>query len=387
MTANAPLRMTDPMNQLLTIALYSTLAFCSGCSQPAQQPKTKELQAPPAATVTAQEPDAAAQATRPASDPLPSDPTKFALIISGISGEEGYAKQFDKWAHDLRTAMTERLSFAPDQVWLLNEKGGDGAVRASAEEVKKAFATLKEKTKPDSRVFIFFIGHGTFDGKIAKFNLPGPDLTTADYAALVKNLPTRNLVIINTTSASGEFIKPLSAQGRVIVTATRSGMEQNATRFAEYFIAALSNKRDAAVKADAEAGDAEADADKNGRVSVLEAFNYATKLVNDFYQQEGRLVTEHALLDDNGDGTGHPKAEEGDGALAKVTYFDSLPQVQAGGDEELKKLYADKTRLESDIEQLKARKEQMAADEYETALEKLLIELAQVNQRIRAKQK
>jgi hypothetical protein len=178
---------------------------------------------------------------------------------------------------------------------------------------------------------------------------------------------------MNMASASGEFIKPLSGADRIVITATRSGNEQNATRFAEHFIAALNNP--------------EADADKNGRVSVLEAFSYAGKLTNDSYDQAGKIVTEHALLDDNGDGAGHPKAEAGDGVLAKTTYFDSLPQQRAGGDAELAKLFTDRIRLEGEVEQLKARKDQMKAEDYEAALEKLLIDLAKVSQSIKARQK
>jgi hypothetical protein len=372
------------MNYLLTTFLYTFLACHAGCTPPAQQPNQTGITTPKSETQTASAPSPNLKSAIP--NLQSPDLTKFALIISGISGEEAYAKQFDKWMSDLRATMIERLAFAPDHISMLNEKGVNGATKASAEEVRKAFAGLRNAVKADSRVFIFFIGHGTFADKVSKFNLPGPDLSAEDYAALLKNFPTRNLVIINTTSASGDFIKPLSAQGRVIVTATRSGMEQNATRFAEYFIAALSGRKGEEVRADAEASSVEADADKNGRVSVLEAFDYSVRLVNDFFKQEGRLVTEHALLDDNGDGVGHEKPEAGDGALAKTTYFDSLPAQLAGGDEELKKLFADKARLESEVEQLKARKDQMKAEEYEAGLEKLLIELAQVNQKIKAKQ-
>ncbi len=383
------------MNYLLTTLLFSCLAFFAACAQHSQA-ETQGAKAGAQTTKT----ESNLQTSIPANpqsairNPQSPDSSKFALIISGLSGEESYAKQFDKWTNDLRAALTERLAFAPDHVIVLNEKATSGAARSTAEEVKKAFAALRTNTSADSRVFIFFIGHGTFDNKIARFNLVGADLSGEEYAPLLKNLPTRNLVIINTASASGEFIKPLSAQGRIIITATRSGQEQNATHFAEYFIAALSGKKEdakAAVNADAEAVSAatgfEADTDKNGRVSVLEAFDYAVKLVNDFYNQQGRLITEHALLDDNGDGTGHAKAEAGDGALAKVTYFDSLPAQLARGDEELKKFFAEKARLEGEVEQLKARKEQMKEEEYEAALEKLLIELAQVNQKIKAKQK
>jgi len=361
------------------------MALLAACTQPPQA-----VQQQPAAETKAQTP-APANPQSAVHAPQPADPSKFAFIISGISGEEGYAKQFEKWTNDLSAALTERLGFAPDHVTVLTEKPANGQAKSTAEELKKAFAALRTATRPDSRVFVFFIGHGTFDGKQAKFNLPGPDLSAEEYAAAARALPTRNLVIINMASASGEFIKPLSAPGRIIITATRSGQEQNATRFAEYFIAALSGKpaegAKGEVRADAETNGTEADADKNGRVSVLEAFNYAVKLTNDWYEQQTRLVTEHALIDDNGDGVGHQKAEAGDGALAKTTYFDSLPAQQAGGDEELKKLFGEKARLEGEIEQLKARKDQMKAEEYDAALEKLLIELAQVNQKIKARQK
>jgi hypothetical protein len=150
-------------------------------------------------------------------------------------------------------------------------------------------------------------------------------------------------------------------------------MEQNAPRFAEPFIEAL--------------GNSEADADKNGRVSALEAFEYANKLIAKQFEGKGTLLTEHALLDDNGDGAGHQQVEAGDGGLAKLTYFDSLPKQQAGGDPVLAKLFEDKLRLESEVERLKARKAQMNEDEFYNELEKPLLELARIGQTIRAQKK
>jgi hypothetical protein len=327
--------------------------------------------------VAPQKPVAAKQEDRKAeassSPRLPPDPNKFAVIISGIGGDEAYSTRFAKWAGDLRAALVGRLGFAEERVTALTEKPSEEEQPCSADAVRETFARISNSAKPDNQVFIFFIGHGSFDGKIARFNLMGKDLTAADYAQLIKSLPARKVVVVNMASASGEFIKPLSGPGRVVITATRSGMEQNATRFAEHFIAALGNP--------------EADADKNGRVSAFEAFNYATKLTNDYYEKKGLMATEHALLDDNGDGVGHAKADEGDGTLARTTYFDSLPLQQAGGDEELAKLFTERLRLEGEIERLKARKAQMNEDEYDAALEKLLIEFAKVDQSIKAKRK
>ena len=351
------------IRHLITTTILLILTAGAACAQDVPVAPNKPVAAK-------QEPQ---KAETPSTPSLPPDLNKFAIIISGISGEEAYSTQFTKWGVDLRAVMIERLGFAEDHLMILNEKPAEKEQRCSADTVRDTFVKLRNSVKPDNEVFIFFIGHGSFDGKTAKFNLIGPDLTAADYAQLINNLPSRKIVIVNMASASGEFIKPLSGNGRVVITATRSGQEQNATRFAEYFITAL--------------GNAEADTDKNSRVSALEAFTYATKLTNGFYEQKGRLVTEHALLDDNGDGVGHAKAEEGDGTLAKTTYFDSLPQQRAGGDAELAKLFTERLRLEGEIEQLKARKAQMNEEEYENALEKLLIEFAKISQGIRAKQK
>jgi hypothetical protein len=326
----------------------------------------------PKSPVAAKQEDQKAEAA--SAQRLPPDPNKFAVIISGIGGEEAYSTRFAKWASDLRSALVERLGFAEERVTALTEKPAEEDQPCSPEAVREVFGRIRNSIKPDHQLFIFLIGHGSFDGKNATVNLRGRnDLTAADYAQLIKSLPTRKAVIVNMASASGEFIKPLTGAGRIVITATRSGQEQNATRFAEYFIPALGNP--------------EADTDKNGRISALEAFTYATKLTGEYYQKKGLLVTEHALLDDNGDGVGHAKADEGDGALAKTTYFDSLPLQQAGGDEELAKLFSERLRLEGEIEQLKTRKSQMNEDEYENALEKLLIEFARVGQSIKAKRK
>jgi hypothetical protein len=218
---------------------------------------------------------------------------------------------------------------------------------------------------------VFLVGHGSFDQQTAKFNLVGPDMSAKDFAGLVESLPTRKVVFVNCASSSGEFVKPLAAKDRIVITATRSGSEQNITNFAEFFIQALANST--------------ADADKNGRVSVLEAFDYATKLVAEWYKQKNRLATEHALIEDNGDGVGHEEASGGDGAIAKTTYFDSKTIEEAGADAERARLIEERLRLEREIELLKSRKAEMKADDYEIELERLLVEYATVNQKLKGR--
>jgi hypothetical protein len=327
------------------------------------------------------------QADKPAKTPPrgPVDPSKFALIIAGVGGEETYTKKFTSLATTLRDVLVEQMNFDPAKTLVLTEGlSGDpenaiappdtgSTTRSTAEEVRKAFSTIKSEAKPGNLVLIVLIGHGSADGEVAKFNLIGPDLSAKDYATQLSGLSGRRVIFVNCASSSGPFVKALSGPNRIVITATRSGNEQNATVFAEEFIGALS--------------DDAADADKNGRVSLLEAFNYATKLTADWYKQKNRLATEHALLDDNGDGVGHEAATDGDGSLAKLVYLDSKTIVEAGGDAELVKLLAEKQRIEEAVENLKARKDKMKAEEYDAELEKLLLELAKTNQAIKARQK
>ncbi len=365
----------------LTGLAYASLAMCfafsscgadAGRSSNAQQGNTAQTESQAKAT-TEKKPRAAV------------DPNKYALVVTSAGGEEAYTRKFTDQATRLYDALVNQLGFEERNVFLLTETASGGpengarsddpahSRRATAGEVRKSFAAIRSAANADSLVFIVLIGHGTFDSQQAKFNLIGPDLTARDYADAVAALPTRRIVFVNCASSSGEFIKPLSASGRVVITATRSGNEQNATAFAEHFIASLTGLA--------------ADADKNGRVSVLEAFNYATRTTSDWYKKDKRLATEHALIDDNGDGTGHEEGTPGDGSIAKAVYIDSKPIEQAAGDAELARLLGERPRLEEAIEKLKARKREMKLEDYERELEDLFVELATVNQQIKAKQK
>jgi len=289
------------------------------------------------------------------------DSNKFAVIVTGAAGEAAYGKQFEEWTGQLSSVLSSRLGFEAKQLTIV--KG------ATAEDVKRTFATLKSQLDANNILFLFLIGHGSFDGKESKFNLVGPDLSASEYNTLLSSLPTRRVVVFNMASASGEFIKSLAAKGRIVITATRNGQETNATRFAGYFIAAL-NATDA-------------DTDQDGHTSVLEAFVYANRLTADFYKRAGRLATEHAMLDDNGDGVGHEKVEAGEGLLARATYLDSLSVDEATANVATAKLIRERARLEGEIEQLIARKDNLPESEYETQLERLFIELAKVNRSIK----
>jgi len=234
-------------------------------------------------------------------------------------------------------------------------------------------ALTNELNQSVEELWIVFIGHGTFDGRAAKFNLRGPDISADELAAVLKPCK-RPLAVIDCASASGPFINALSAPGRVIITATRSGYEENVTRFGNYLA------RDAA--------DPAADLDKDGQTSLLEAFLMASRQTADFYKDAGRLATEHSLIDDNGDGLGTP-AEffRGVRAVKKAANGKSVDGVRAHqmnlvrsrSEQELSPaLRARRDELEAQLSALRDRKAQMKEDDYYNQLEKILVETAKL---------
>ncbi len=295
-----------------------------------------------------------------------------ALIVSGAAGGAEYVAQYDRWTAQLSKTLVEALKFDPALVKVLSDTTRS-ADAATAENVRRAIASAATRMTRDDVLFVFLIGHGTFDGTDAKFNLVGPDLESVEWSALLKGIPGR-LVIVNTSSASFPFLERLSGPRRIVITATDSPAQRYDTVFAEYFIRALT--------------DPGADLDKNERVSIWEAFAAASAAVRRHYQQRGQLSTEHALLDDNGDGVGNEVTTPGDdGSLASRTYLDeSLPGAQPT-DELLLKLLQRKATLEAEVDDLKIRRQFLPPAEYAKEFERLMIDLAQVSHDIRQRTK
>ena len=295
--------------------------------------------------------------------------TVHLAVIVGLAGEPEHAEFFQRWASTLVDGATLRLGVPRDHIIYLAELPEKDPKRATGkstkEEIERAFATLAKNSKADDVVFVLLIGHGTFDGKVAKFNLPGPDMTPANFEPLLKSLPSKHIVFVDTTSSSGPFLEALSGPGRTIVTATRTGAERYATLFGGYFVDALMSDG--------------ADADKNHRVTVLEAFNAAKLGVARAYEQQGIMLTEHPLLDDSGDkkGTPDPNADGKNGRVASVLALGTEQASEAmPADPKMRALYEERRDLERRVEGLKLMKTGMEPARYASELEKLLTELA-----------
>jgi hypothetical protein len=317
----------------------------------------------------------------------PSSSTTMVLVM-GAPGAAEFEEQFQRWSVSWEQAAKEsgaalvKIGFEDSFTAAsasLSTNGNDLEVELAVrpvvnelEDRERLRTILREETeKGGGELWLVLIGHGTFDGRQAKFNLRGPDFSAAELAQWLQDA-RRPLVVINCASSSGPFINALSGSGRVIITATKSGYEQNFARFGKFLSEAILNP--------------EADLDKDGQVSILEAFLTASRELKDFYEAEGRLATEHPLLDDNGDGLGTPgdwfrgirpvkKPSEGgapDGLRAHQFHLirtdrerNMLPEIRERRD-----------ALEMKIARLREAKGKLGEDVYYEQLEELLLEVA-----------
>jgi hypothetical protein len=300
------------------------------------------------------------------SDP---DSDKYAVILVGAAVNEERASQFGSWALDLRRSLQEDYGYPAGHLSLLvgsaseDDFNVDGPCRADT--IRSIFEGLAKRIKPGDQLSVFLIGHGTGRGAEAKFNVVGPDLTGEQFAQLLDRIQTQNLIVVNTTSASADFSKSLVANGRVVVSATRSAAEKYDTVFPRYLVEGIQGQT--------------ADRDKNGRVSILEAFQFAKARVDGYYRERGTLASEHATLDDNGDGVFSLDPDRrGDGRLAEIAYLDVSRGPSVNVPPAVAELSSRMSNLERDIFLLRANKSTLGESEYWRQLEPLLVELAKV---------
>jgi hypothetical protein len=303
----------------------------------------------------------------------------YVVLVSGLAGERMYAEKFHAWASELGKAAL-RLG-VPDShlVYLAEDPARDPSIQgpATKDQLANTLRRIAARAAPDATVFLVLFGHGSDRGE-PRLSLPGPDLAAAELDAMLEALSAQRVVVINTASASGGFVPALSGPRRVVVTATKSGFEQNHAVFGKYFAEAF--------------GAQGADLDKDGRVSVLEAFLHAKGAVEGSYAADRRLLTEHALLDDNGDGqgSGEPAATAPDGSLAATVYLGigdvaggMTPQIAA--DSSRLALERQRRDLEERIALLRARKGTMPEEIYQRELEDLVVRLAEVSRALRGR--
>jgi hypothetical protein len=272
------------------------------------------------------------------------DSGETCVIITGLGGMPEYEENFEKWGNSVETICRDELKA------LVHRLDGRTQRRTDVLSVFETTAADQNQT-----VWLFLIGHGTFDGRDYKFNIKGPDLTGNDLVNFFDALGSARMRAVVATSSSGGLIEELSGPNRVVMTATRSERERRPPLFMSFFIEG--------------AGAAEADVNKDGKVSLQEVFTFSEQKLATWYEDRERIQTEHPVLDDSSH-------------QASLAYL-SAPPEQAYRSLEARNLAPGRQELERSIEDLKLRKGDLPLAEYYEQLEKLLVELAALNERIR----
>ena len=267
-----------------------------------------------------------------------------------------YGANFAAWA----TRLEEAFQGGTSRVLRI-----DGSIR-TREEILRTAREEVGKLSPDGEWWLILVGHGNYDGRRYKFNIKGPDLTDQDLARLLEELDGPRAVVVAGTSSAGVLVPALRGPNRVVVAATRE-RERQPPLFPRFFAEAPASQ--------------EADRDKNDRVSLLEAFLFSRRKVSDWFEEAGRIQTEHAILDDSarfqlakGDDDSREEVRQGTGLLAAVCYLDpasgpaSLPEERSRAET--------RTRIQQQIDELKLRKGEFKEEEYYRRLEALMVELA-----------
>lgn len=279
--------------------------------------------------------------------------TPWVLVVSGIGGEPRYTQEFTAQARTLLTALQRYRVPAERIVYLGEKEEAPAAGRSTRQRIEQEIGRIAVQAGPADPVLILYVGHGSDQGE-PRLNLPGPDLTALELLAALKPLGDRMVALVVAASASGGFVDKVGGPNRLVITATKSGVERNESRFGHWLSQAF-------------AGGA-ADTDKDGALSLLEAFVFASAEVRREYESTNRLLTEHARVSDS--------------ALARRFTFSATAAV-VSDDPAVRALQEKKRELEGKIESLRGRKTQMDSTAYERELESLLLELARVNQQLR----
>ncbi|MGQ0642308.1 MAG: hypothetical protein ACT4P6_16290 [Gemmatimonadaceae bacterium] len=297
------------------------------------------------------------------------------LIVSGVGGDSARTERFTRLALEASAALRTRYNVEDSLITVLAERTAhDPRIireRSTRDAVRGALARLAATAQPNERVILIYIGHGSAQSGRPQLALVGPDLGAAELATLLAGIKATTLAVVLAASASGDFVKPLAAPGRVIITATKSGAEQNESLFAEHFVSAL--------------GTDAADSDKDHRVSLLELFTYTRREVARVYETSNRLLTEHAVLEDDGDGIARPDASAtgADGPFASRVAINRIGTVAATNDARAVPFVRKREDLQRQIDSLRTRRDRLSSAEYDRRLEDLVVQLAQVNRALR----
>jgi len=282
------------------------------------------------------------------------------LVVTGLSAEPRFATMWSAAAATIVDAAHTQWHVADSNLAYLSEDPAADPRRMTGKSTKemiaKVFTSIAARVHPGDLVLVVLMGHGSGELAASAVNVPGPDPTAIDYANWIAPLKPATVVFVNAATGSGDFAKILAGPNRVIVTATKTGMEKNESMFASVFALGLTGT--------------DADADKDGRISIAEAFAFTKAQVAKAYEASNRLLTEHAVLADSS------------GIASRIAFGGTA----SSADPRVTALMGERRVLESSVDSLRRIKATMDSTVYSRELERLLVLVATKTQAIKALQ-
>ena len=296
-------------------------------------------------------------------DQAPEDTAqRYLILVRGVDGNADYQRLFSETVEQWRAAAKA----AGMRTQMVERSDGSPSSRQQLQDHLRAAVDVDE-------LWVVLIGHGTFDGQTAKFNLQGEDVSAKELGSWLKDR-TKTTVVINNAASSAPFITELTGPNRILITSTKSGYEMSFAHFGRYLAELLTEEN--------------IDLDKDNRTSLLEAVIVAAGRTMEFYQSDSRLPTEHALVDDNGDGLGTPVewyrgvqvnreikvGEEIDGIRANQIFLSPGNEATRLTSEQIE----ERDQLERELETLRRQKKSLTEAQYYQKLEAIMLRLGKL---------
>ncbi len=216
----------------------------------------------------------------------------YALVSAGAPHDKQHYGWYWGATSGMYNVLRERYGYWDEDIYFLFCDGHNNDARvdrtATKANIEWALRQIASKAKATDVVFCYFVGHGGHQGSNSTYEATDGSILDTTMASWASGIGSSSQVFCFSQCNSGHFPAALAHSGRTVMTSCTVN-ESNAAAWAEPI-------RDAFNMA--------AGADTNGdkRVSVAEAYNYALRRVQHYYQQHYRRQTEHSQIDDNQDG-------------------------------------------------------------------------------------
>lgn len=229
---------------------------------------------------------------------------RWMVVLCGLPGDDEHRTRLTDAVRKLITSAPAVFQFDKSRMRVL---AGDETMRSeiadtfsetgicTRESVATVLESLGSDIAPSDTCMLFLLGHAQLYEARSTFNVQGIDFDGTELASWMKPIQCLNRVFWITTPVSGFWLKPLSGPCTTVISATEPDLEFTATEM-PYALADIVAGSNGAQPLN--------DIDEDGKLTMLDLYLAVNLEIHQRFRTAERLQTEHAQLDDNGDGIG-----------------------------------------------------------------------------------